>query len=134
MTIAAQRTTSRAWYAAIALSGLACVVASAILYFGSVDIQEGNAAWQRAAPQQAPRGNLAVRTAWGVSALVLSPAAYLLLGATLSQRNRLALLPERTQWLLAVGLPVGLTLALIALCAVGVLLGGPLVLPFPPRP
>ena len=56
-----------------------CLVAVSILYFGYVDLQEGNVAWMNSGPDYEPKGNVAIRSVWGVVALLLSPIAFLLL-------------------------------------------------------
>lgn len=118
------------WYLAIVSSCVACLVAGSVLYLGYVDLQEGNAAWRLSGPDIVPKGNVAVRSVWGVIALLLSPMAFLLLFGFTKYRSRLAALPIIKQWLLAIGAPLCLVILLIAFCAIGVVYPKPVIIPY----
>jgi hypothetical protein len=122
------------WYLSIVASFIACVIAGWILYFGYVDLQEGNAAWLKSGPDYVPKGNIAVRTVWGVLAMLFCPIAFLLLFLFARSRSRFAALPIAKQWLLAIGAPMCLVIVLISLCAIGVIMSGPIIIPYPAKP
>ncbi|MCA9193279.1 MAG: hypothetical protein KDB03_16020 [Planctomycetales bacterium] len=114
-------------------SSFSCVIACAILFFGYVDLQEGNAAWLNSAPGNVPHGNTAVRTIWGLLAVLLCPWTIVLLFVLARNRTFFTSLPIAKQWLIATGVPILLLIVLISLCAIGSLVGGPLIIPFPQK-
>ncbi len=123
-----------AWYVSIAASCIACSIAGSVLYFGFVDIQEGNEAWLHSEPDYMPKGNVAVRSMWGVIALLLCPVALLLLFCFVKYRLRFTALTIAKQWMLAIGAPLCLVIVLITFCAIGVAFPNPLIIPYPTKP
>ena len=110
-----------------------CLVAGSILYFGYVDLQEGNVAWLNSGPAYEPKGNVAIRSVWGVAALLLSPMAFLLLFGFAMYRARFATLSVTKQWLMGLGAPLSLAIVLVLLCAIGVAFPYPVVIPYPTK-
>jgi len=100
---------------------------------GYVDIQEGNTAWLRGGTEYRPTGNIAARTVWGVAAMALSPWAFIYVASIAFMRSRFATLSTTQRWAIAVAGPI-LVVTLIALCSVGALSEGPIVIPYPSRP
>ena len=123
-----------AWSLAIVGALVACGVAGVVLFGGIIDIHEGNVAWLRAGPEYRPTGNLAVRTVWGVAAMVFSPMAFIYLAGLTGMRHRFAALTPLGRWVLAVAAPVVFVACVIALCAIGYYAEGPIVIPFPNKP
>ena len=121
------------WYVSVVTSCIVSVIACGILYFGYVDLQEGNAAWLNSGPDYVPKGNVAVRTVWGVIAMLLCPMAFLLVFLFARNRSSFSALPITRQWLLAIGVPLCLLIVQLSLCAIGAIVGGPIIIPFPGR-
>lgn len=122
------------WHFAILMMSVACVFAASVLYFGYVDICEGNAAWLRAKPGDLLRGNMAVRSLWGVSAMVLCPIAFVGLVLIARGKSRFYALSPLNQWMIALAAPICFMSLIVLLCADGIVAEGPIIIPLPMRP